>query len=224
MGKRGPKVKTEYPGVSRVHSIRLRSDLHAFLSDAAKRRGKSLSDEIQNRLRRTLFEEEKIADQFGDRQTFFLMRMIALAIQQMWNPDLPSASWLDDPFAFDQALKTANNVLAAIRPPGAIEKQSDPILDVAAQIRPNQSAAMLWKSVQDADPALPLHEGSRVEHLLGTIKAELGDVVRRPRIFAGNSDDFARYAEELRAEENKQAAEKSGHSRRRTKADKGRKR
>jgi hypothetical protein len=59
-------------GRSLVH--RIRPDLRKSLERAAKASGRSLSQEVEHRLRRSFVEDDKIADAFGDRRTYRLMR------------------------------------------------------------------------------------------------------------------------------------------------------
>jgi hypothetical protein len=204
MGKRGPAPKGEYTGKSKVLSTRIRPDTREALSAAAKASGRSLSQEIEHRLRRSFLEDEKIADMFGTRQTFLIMRITALALQRAWNPDKPEADWLNDPFAFEQAVKIVAAVLEAIRPPGEIEPQSDVLQDVI-KMAPTQTSATLWKAIQDANPALPLTEGTRKQHLASILKTDLGEIANRPKIFYGTAKDIRRHADELEKEEQKKA-------------------
>src|SRR4051794_16237751 len=108
MGKRGPKPKTVYPGESRVHSIRIRSDLYALLAESAKSRGKTFSDEIQSRLRRTFQDDEKTTAAFGHPQTFLIMRIAAMAIERCAATLDIKDNWLEDSTAFDLAQGTIN--------------------------------------------------------------------------------------------------------------------
>jgi hypothetical protein len=195
MGKRGPAPKGEYAGKSKVLSTRIRPDTRAALVKASKKSNRSLSQEIEHRLRRSFDEETRIADMFFDRRTFLLMRMSALALERAWNPD-KEGDWLEDAFTFDQALKILNAVLEAIRPQGEIPKLSDPGLEIAKDLVPPQVSAELWKLVQDADPSSPMTKGTRMQYLARIIKTDLGpDIVTRPRVFYGNAAEFRAYEE-----------------------------
>src|SRR5258708_35646377 len=100
---RGAAPKGEYVGKSKVFSTRIRPDLRDGLDKAARKSGRSVSQEVEHRLRRTFVDDEKISDVFGDRQTYLVMRAIAVALERAWNPGDPKANWLNDPFAFDLA-------------------------------------------------------------------------------------------------------------------------
>ena len=68
MGKRGPHPKGEYGGkIARtaVLSTRLQPDTRARLSEAAKASGRSLSQELEHRLRGSFIEEDKVVDFYG---------------------------------------------------------------------------------------------------------------------------------------------------------------
>jgi hypothetical protein len=204
MGKRGPAPQGEYAGKSQVLSTRIRPDTRAALQEASKKSGRSLSQEIEHRLRRTFIEDKKeVADIWGSRQNLTIMRMVALAMQLQWNPfsNHTFERWLDDPVLFDQAVKTVNKVLEAIRPEGPIRGSSittpegvvhasDPIGMATVDYLSHQVAAGLWKRIQDADPSLPLNEGTWRDHMDGMMKTELGDVANRSSISVLSRDEF----------------------------------
>lgn len=182
MGSRGPPPKGEYAGKSQVLSTRIRADTRAALVAAAKRSGRSLSQEIEHRLRRTFQEDERIYDGFGTARNRALMKMIANVVQTAWHPDRPDAEWLDDPWLFDQTIRLINLVLIAVRPPGSSKPPADPKLRrKLTDIEPMARAADMWHFVQNADASLPLSADS-VEHAFNRLKADLGDIAQRPMI------------------------------------------
>src|SRR5436190_20191158 len=109
MGK-GPRPKGEYAGKSSVFSTRIRPDLRKNLERAAKASGRSLSQEVEHRLRRSFVEDEKVAEAFGDRRTYRLMRLMSDAIQLSQNEE-NDGHWLDDPFRFRIALAAMRSVV-----------------------------------------------------------------------------------------------------------------
>src|SRR4051812_39104378 len=117
---KGPTPRGEYVGKSSVFSTRIRPDLREKLEQGAKKSGRSLSQEIEHRLRRTFVEDEKISENFGDRRTFLLMKMMATAIQFKSDNGLPG-QWLDNPDDFEIAIMAALSVLEAVRPPGHVD-------------------------------------------------------------------------------------------------------
>jgi hypothetical protein len=214
MGKRGPAPKGEYGGKSKVFSTRIRPDLRESLDSAARSSGRSLSQEVEHRLRRTFIEDEKIGDAFGSRQNFLIMRIVALTMQFQWNPFFTHGwyekNWLDDPLMFDQVRKTVNRVLEAIRPRGPVTSSVvstrrgtfrawDPEGIATTEFLAHQVAHGLWKSVQEADPSLPLHKGTRAQHLAGLLKSELGEIASRPRVKMLTKDDLSHRIEKAKS-------------------------
>jgi hypothetical protein len=190
MGRRGPQPKGEYAGQSAVFSTRIRPELKAALESAAEDSGRSLSQEVAHRLRRTFVEDERMADAFGSRRNYLVVRMIGLAMQasKIYGDD-QAADWLDDPASFDAAVTMANVILKALRPSGK------PTMRVPRKILAStygSTAAILLKDVQGADPSEPLNR-SRQHRVFkglksgfaGLLKTELGTVLTRPEIVAG---------------------------------------
>lgn len=135
MGKRGPKAKGGYGDKTKVFSSRLNAETRNALQEAAKKSGRSLSSEVEHRLRRS-FDNDRVVEVLGGRQMFAILRAIAAAmnasgIQILIGRDsapdseidaagvVDSVNWLNDPYAFDCAVRAANVVLEALRPPGA---------------------------------------------------------------------------------------------------------
>jgi hypothetical protein len=213
MGKRGPAPRGEYADKSKVLSTRIRPDTRSALQAAAKRNGRSLSQEIESRLRRTLHDDDLAIETFGSVRNKRVLQMVGMAIQGAYNPDIPQADWLDDPLAFEVAVRTANKVLEALRPPGQIpavlvgtifkeEVPSGIGGETWASALSDGTAWETLKAVQEADPAMPT-KVSKGQHLKNVIRKELGAIADRPQILWPNSEGEARKrAEELdRAEE-----------------------
>jgi hypothetical protein len=172
MAGKGATPKGEFVGKSAVFSTRIRPDLRIKLEKAAKDSGRSVSQEVEFRLRRSFTDDEKIAEMFFDRTTFALMRMVALAIHL--NP-LPenNRSWLEDPEQFESAIAAALNVLEAVRP-GKVD-YNVPLSDFL-QSRGQSIAFQVWRKIRQADPALPLGKGTRADHRNAIIKLDLKSV------------------------------------------------
>lgn len=181
MGKRGPAPKGQYPGKSKVFSTRIRPDLREKLDAEAAISGHSVSQIVEHRLRRTFIEDDKIESAFGDRHTYLLMQLIAIGLRRARNPEQPEKNWLNDPVAFDAAIRFANGLLAAIRPDepvgGTAPSELDGALVTASAI--NAPLAM-WRDIHRATPSLPLSEGSREDHFAGMVRSELGQIAERP--------------------------------------------
>jgi hypothetical protein len=169
---KGPSPKGEYVGKSSVFSTRIRPDLRKRLEQAAKLSGRSLSQEVEHRLRRSFIEDDKIADAFGDRRTYRLMRMMADAIHMSNDKEDPEA-WLKDPVTFVKAIASATDILESIRPGHVTGKQY-------ADVMMRRSAgASLWRDIQIANVSLPLNEGTRSDHQHAISRSDIGEEILR---------------------------------------------
>jgi hypothetical protein len=185
MGRRGPSAKGEYGDKSAVLSTRISAELRAALEASVARTGLTLSREIEHRLRRTFGDEEKIETAFGSERNYRLMQMAALAIQHAaWNVENADADWLDDPVAFEIALRAVNNILEALRP-----SAKAPRLDTLAKRSAVEEPARIWRYVQAADASLPLNDTGR-KHLDNRIKAALGTVADRASLPPASTDKY----------------------------------
>jgi hypothetical protein len=84
MGKRGPKPKGEYGRTAArtaVLSTRLQPDTRARLEDAAKSSRRSLSQELEHRLRRSFIEEDAVVDFYGSKTNAAIVKLIGAVIQ-----------------------------------------------------------------------------------------------------------------------------------------------
>ena len=71
MARRGRPPEGEYPEKKRVFASRIREDTWEMLQRAAAKSGRSLSQEFEFRLRRSLDDDEKIESAFGDLKTYW---------------------------------------------------------------------------------------------------------------------------------------------------------
>ena len=83
MARRGRRPKGEYPEKKRVFASRIREDTWEMLQRTAAKSGRSLSQEFEFRLRRSLDDDEKIESAFGNLKTFGLMKLAAQAVKSM---------------------------------------------------------------------------------------------------------------------------------------------
>jgi hypothetical protein len=184
---KGPAPRGEYVGKSSVFSTRIRPDLRQKLEQGAKKSGRSLSQEIEHRLRRTFVEDEKISEMFGDRRTFLLMKMMAAAIQ-FKGDDRPPGEWLENPDDFEIGIAAALSVLEAVRPRGAVNPDN-PFLAFANKVKAEGIAFEIWKEIKKADTALPITRGTRADHWNAMAKADLGEIADRVRLPASDDDE-----------------------------------
>jgi hypothetical protein len=209
--QRGRKPRGAYKQKTKVFSTRIRADTKEALAAAAKQRGHSLSQEIEYRLRRSFDEDEKMLDKFGGRRNYAVLRLISCLMEAVYNPLSPGAFWLDDPYLFNQFVKTTINVLEELRPPGDTSLPSDgspqgDLLRLAGELQGGSIAANRLLSIKDAAPDLPLD----INNPAPFIRADLGPAADRigahkdRRITSGTSEDFRRAAEEMAAEKAKE--------------------
>jgi hypothetical protein len=202
MGRRGPAAKGEFGDKSAVLSTRISSELRARLEAEVERSGLTLSREIEHRLRRSFIEDEKIAEGFGNRRNFALMKVLSMMIELKRRPDQPSIDWLEDPWLFNQVVVSLNAILEGIRPVGEINPPDHLFGEPGAaylkdhremntpefhQFFAGQQAAALLDGIHKADPALPL-KGDTAAQRRSKLKADLGPLTQRAWDRNGVSD------------------------------------
>jgi hypothetical protein len=176
MGK-GPRPKGEYAGKSSVFSTRIRPILRKSLEKAAKTSGRSLSQEVEHRLSRSFVEDDRIADAFGDRRTYRLMRLMSDAIQLSLDEE-SEQGWLDDPFRFRVALAAMRNVVEAIEPKTALlDEVSEANFETMTDALGAAIAGKLWLGVNQAKDSIELGSGSRADHVNSVARSDLGEDV-----------------------------------------------
>jgi hypothetical protein len=172
---KGPAPRGEYVGKSSVFSTRITPDLRKKLEQAAKRSGRSVSQEVESRLDRTFTEDDAIADRFGDRRTYVLMRMMADAIHfghKRGNP-----LWLESPLEFEKAISAALLVLEAIRPDGDLP--TDALTTRHHQVQGERVALNIWRAIKRADLSAQPTQGTNADHKNRMKKRDLGGLADR---------------------------------------------
>jgi hypothetical protein len=205
VGQRGRKPKGNYKQKTEVLSTRIRADTKAALAAAAKEHGHSLSQEIENRLRRSFDEDIGLFEKFGGRRNYAVLRMISGLMGTLSSPYLPDVSWLDNLRLYDQLVKMVGTVFAELRPPD--DGSETPEDEAARNISGAGTVAQALIAIRDASPELPIG----VTHLAPFIRADLGPVAERigrqkgRRLVFGTSVDMLAAAKELEAEENERS-------------------
>lgn len=209
MGRRGPPPKSSHGAKSKVLSTRISADLREKLEETSRAEGLSLSDVISRRLKRTFVDDKDVEKLFGDRETYLLLRAVALAIQfatvhQGSGPG--DRSWLHDAGKFDVALKTINRMLEQIRPEGDLTRSgigsSATVEEIAAlrEYMQQFAADAVWVEMKGADPELPFNKGSRFDRQMGMLKAGIGGIAERSPATLDELNkrgaEFKQYAEE----------------------------
>jgi hypothetical protein len=103
--------------------VRTRAPLRALIETAARERGVTLNEEINDRLQASFDEQRRIDEVFGDEQLFLLAKIVACTVQTVTlgtqrNHDAPLTIFLDT-HAFDRAAAAVNGVLKSLRPSAA---------------------------------------------------------------------------------------------------------
>jgi hypothetical protein len=174
MARRGRPPKGEYPEKKRVFASRIREDTWEMLQRAAAKSGRSLSQEFEFRLRRSLDDDEKIESVFGDLKTFGLMKLAAQAVKSMCDLNNLKVHWTANVTASDEALEVITRTLKGFRPLAATNLVTGP---------PELGTPALGeivREIQAADPTRPLGKVSKRQRALLRLQSELGDLVDRP--------------------------------------------
>ena len=107
MGKRGPQPKGEYGGKigrTAVLSTQASAGYPRRLCSGGETSGRSLSQELEHRLRRTFIEDDKAVDFYGSQSNAAILKLIGAVIQSTctswlvktadgWVPDLRQGLW-----------------------------------------------------------------------------------------------------------------------------------
>jgi hypothetical protein len=116
--KRGRAPKGEYAGKTSVVSFRFTPATKAALKKAAAISGRSVSQEAEYRLHRSL----------SASPTQALMGLVSDAIDGLKNLDRPNATWTDDPYLFVMALQAASTALELFRPAEPMSPEASEML------------------------------------------------------------------------------------------------
>jgi hypothetical protein len=132
-------VAAEGSGDGKRHPLNMRTtkELRDLLEASAQRSGRSLAQEVEARVQ-TSFEierradERQLADVFGNREVFGIVKLIARAMNEVGRVagfratfTLEAAEhWLDNPYAYDQATRAVAHILEEFRPAGEVKLPS----------------------------------------------------------------------------------------------------
>jgi hypothetical protein len=172
MGKRGPKPRGAYAGKTAVFSTRIMPETLMLLNEAKKAhatREWSLSQEIEDRLRRTLSDDETEIDLYGSKQNATIVKLIGLVIRAA--SARGKHEWLKEQWLFDDVMAAIRYVLLWFRPGG-----DSGIRDITLSSGTDR-ADQLINEIRSADPSLPITEGSARQHAMARLKDKLGDLV-----------------------------------------------
>ena len=179
MGKRGPQPKGEYgrkTARTAVLSTRLQSDTRARLLEAANANRRSLSQELEHRLRRTFVEDDKTVKFYGTEQTAAVVKLIGLTL----NAAAARTSrrgrheWLKEQWLFDDVIDAIVHTLLWFRPGGDSARRQITLSSTTDRVDE------LIDEIRSADPSLPMARGSSRQHGMAMLKDKLGDLARHP--------------------------------------------
>jgi hypothetical protein len=190
VGKRGPKPKGEYGRKvdrSAVFSARFQKDTLTALRKAVKSSGRSLSQEVEHRLRQTFHDEAKEDLLFGSTREAAILRLIGASIRVTTVTD--PGDWMSEAELFDEVVCGIVSVLEPLRPEGPYDPN---YLNARfGQRMPEQIEALrLLQEIGAADPSLDLARRSDRERMLIKLRGRLDGLIERAQ----------RYDEEIDAE------------------------
>lgn len=189
---RGQPPRGPYAGKSAVLAWRVRPDTRADIERAAKASGRSLSQEVEDRLKGSFAEDKKIEDVFGDKRNYAVMRLIGSTIESIRPVGATDVDWLSDPFLFDRAVNGVNAVLTLIRPKGRPPRKKSrwKVGGFLGEVAAND----LLREVQAAAPAHVSGQSAR-QMILTKLKNALGEVVSRAEPFGRTEEENRRLAQ-----------------------------
>jgi hypothetical protein len=202
MGKRGPQPQGEYgrniPRTA-VLSTRLQPDTRARLLQSSKANRRSLSQELEHRLRGSFIDEDRVVDFYGGQPNAAILKLIGAVIQSTctnwlvktedsWVPDLHKdpGEWLRDPKLFDEVLTAIIHTLMWFKPGGGRDEQF---------LFYHSTAERIIDEIRSSDPSVPIMKRSTRQHAMAMLKDKLGDLVhkRHPH------DDWSKAESPIRA-------------------------
>jgi hypothetical protein len=118
VARRGRPPKSDDARKSAQLSIRITAELRDKLEKAAKENDpfRSISQEIEARLRLSFAELGKAEERFGGPRTYWVFQLIADQIKYL--EQVSETSFWKDPFTFDQVKRFIDTVFKALRPRG----------------------------------------------------------------------------------------------------------
>jgi hypothetical protein len=176
MGKRGPQPKGEYgrniPRTA-VLSTRLQKDTRALLEDAARASGRSLSQELEHRLRQAFRDDDWDIKLYGTKENAAVVNLIGATIQSASARDSAKRKhdWLKEQWLFDDVMAAIRHVLLWFRPGG------DSGLREITLGSGTSRADQLINEIRSADTSLPITKGSARQHTMARLREKLGNLV-----------------------------------------------
>ena len=142
--------------------VRLKEPLRARVEAAARDRGVSMNAEFISRLERSFVQDDELQVGPSGKDVILFMRAIMAAMKKAGEISAASRRpaaivtdppWLTEPHAFDQAVRAANGVMEAFRPPS--EQFLPPATADARESGEHRQSTKTYNSL-DAELALAL--------------------------------------------------------------------
>jgi hypothetical protein len=172
--RRGPKPAGLISTV-----VKIPGGMRAALLAAAAKGERNLSEEVRYRLQHSLNDPE-------DERTRAVMWLLQSVLRSTMGRKM--SIWLDDPYAFDQAVIAITMTLEMIRAPGAIEAPA-----AGAGLHGAFAARATMADVQKAPAIAPANASAHRREMV-LIRQVIGDLADRAMI-------HGKTAEQLRADE-----------------------
>ena len=185
--KRGRPPLGEFENKTATLTTRITAELREALGNAAKGNGRSISQEVERRLRdsfddkRILDRRERVQRPFGGPENYALFRLISMARQ---NVELVARkTWMDDPYTFEQVLSAATTIWGSFRPEGEAAAPTNMKFPADPATLGYSAAWGALSQVTLADPEIPLpRKGvrySREATAASVIRRDLGKLTER---------------------------------------------
>jgi hypothetical protein len=200
------------PGERVGMSLRVTPETKRRLDAAAMEKGRSLSQEAEVRLDQSFHDEDAIkgalALAYGRRFAGILLVLARAMREAGWSASLmktgsfeSAAEWLNDPWAYEQAVQAATTVLEAFRPEGEILPPPPPVDPITHEPRgedfwddmptvgvgfANHCLEAIRGNEQTSTPAMREWADELVRDMLGT-RLRLRPHQLTPHLIGGNT-------------------------------------
>jgi hypothetical protein len=172
MAKTGRPAGGEYPDKREVANFRIRPDTKRLLEAAARKSGRTISQETEHQLRRALIDK--------GGPTHAVASAVSAALDKLLTGTPVAESWLKDAGDFDRVAGAFAATLAMFRPSGTVVEIEGEIARYNTSAR--KALVTLMAQAADADRSLPLGKQAYYERVLGLLGHDLGEIIARPAI------------------------------------------
>lgn len=171
---RGRPPGGEYPEKTAVMNFRTRPDTKRLLIEAARRSGRTLSQETEHQLRRALLG-------MGTGPTHAILTAVGSAIDGLIRMHHPVPErWTEDPVLFDQIVRAFTAAIEMFRPVGPIPQLVPHEQMEFDRLKGRAALLELLAQVEAADLSAPLAKRSARERGLAILKQDLDELTTRP--------------------------------------------